>query len=197
MNLRACFLGDSYTAGAGDDSGLGWVGRVAATARGEGFDLTAYNLGVRGETGPRIAARAAAELAPRLAAGDSHAMVFTFGSNDFSQGVAQTDSLAAAERLLDLAGHLDIPAFVLSPPVFLDEPARDRLSVALSQALAGLCAARGAHWLDLRATTMNWRLWWDEAGAGDGYHPNASGYAELARTFAAWPAWRAWLSGAG
>ncbi len=193
MNLRACFLGDSYTAGAGDDSGLGWVGRVAAAARGEGIDLTAYNLGIRGETGPQIAARAAAELAPRLAAGDSHAMVFTFGSNDFSQGVTRAESLQAAADLIALAGRLNIPALVISPPVFLDEPARDLLSLALSQAMAGLCADQGAAWLDLRATAMNWRLWWDEAGAGDGYHPNARGYAALAEVVTAWDAWRAWL----
>jgi acyl-CoA thioesterase-1 len=197
MDLRACFLGDSYTAGVGDDSGLGWVGRVAAAARGEGVDLTAYNLGVRGETGPQIAARAEVELPPRLRAGDSHAMVFTFGANDFNQGIAQADSLAAAERLIALAGRLSIPAFVLSPPVFLNDPGRDQLSVALSESLARLCAASGAEWLDLRATFMDWRLWWDEARAGDGYHPNARGYAALAGCVAAWPAWRGWLAGAG
>lgn len=193
MDLRACFLGDSYTAGAGDDTGLGWVGRVWAAARGAGADLTAYNLGVRGETGPQIAARAAGELPPRLALGDSHAMVFTFGSNDFSKGVSEADSLAAARKLLDQAVALGIPAFVLSSPVFIDEPARDRQSGAFSAALGRLCEARGAHWLDLRATSMDWRLWWDQARAGDGYHPNGPGYAALAEVVAAWPAWRQWL----
>jgi lysophospholipase L1-like esterase len=193
MDLRACFLGDSYTAGAGDDTGLGWVGRVWAAARGEGADLTAYNLGVRGETGPQIAARAAAELPPRLALGDSHAMVFSFGSNDFSKGVTESESLAAAGRLLDLAERAGIPAFVLSSPVFIDEPERDWQSSAFSAALGQLCVTRDAHWLDLRATPMNWRLWWDQAQSGDGYHPNGPGYAALAEVVAAWPAWRRWL----
>src|SRR5262249_19732759 len=49
-DLRTCFIGDSYVAGAGDDTGLGWVGRVTARARADGYDLTAYNLGVRRDT---------------------------------------------------------------------------------------------------------------------------------------------------
>ncbi|MDQ0463054.1 lysophospholipase L1-like esterase [Caulobacter ginsengisoli] len=197
MDRRACFLGDSYTAGAGDDTGLGWVGRVAAAARGEGIDLTAYNLGVRGETGPQIAARAEAELPPRLALGDSHAMVFSFGSNDFNKGVTQAESLAATARLLDLARRLNIPAFGVSSPVFLDDAQLDRRSVALSGGMANLFAQAGAAWLDLRTSDMDWRPWWDEAGAGDGYHPNSAGYAALAKVVAAWPAWRAWLRGQG
>ncbi|WP_347059518.1 hypothetical protein ABC795_03530 [Blastococcus sp. HT6-30] len=45
-DLRVCFLGDSSTAGVGDDDGLGWVGRLAASARRYGTALTGYNLGV-------------------------------------------------------------------------------------------------------------------------------------------------------
>lgn len=191
MDLRACFLGDSYVAGACDDTGLGWVGRVWATARAEGADLTAYNLGVRGETGPQIAARAEAELAPRVALGDSHAMVFSFGANDFSKGVAHGESLAAAAALLDIAGRLGAAPFVISPPVFLSE--RDRQAGAFSDSLAALCAERAAAWLDLRDSGMDWDLWWAEARAGDGYHPGAAGYAALARVVAASPAWRRWL----
>lgn len=193
MDLRACFLGDSYAAGACDDTGLGWVGRVWAAARSEGADLTAYNLGIRGETGPQIAARAETEVHPRIALGDSHALVFTFGSNDFSKGVSHAESLAAAAALLDIAGRLGVAPFVISPPVFLDEPARDRQAQALSESLAALCAERGAAWLDLRGGGMDWRLWWDQARAGDGYHPNGAGYAALAKVVTAWPAWRAWL----
>ena len=191
MDLRACFLGESYAAGACDDTGLGWVGRAWAAARAEGADLTAYNLGVRGETGPQIAARAEAEIRPRLALGDSHAVFFSFGSNDFSKGVSHGDSLAAAARLLDIAETLGAAPFVISPPVFLNQ--RDRQAGALSDSLAALSAERGAPWLDLRDCGMDWPLWWEEARAGDGYHPNGAGYSALARVVATWPAWRRWL----
>jgi hypothetical protein len=53
MDARACFFGDSFRAGVGDEQGLGWVGRVVARARADGFEVTAYNLGVRRQTGPR------------------------------------------------------------------------------------------------------------------------------------------------
>src|SRR3954469_25408428 len=98
-DLRACFLGDSYVTGAGDDSALGWVGRVAAAARGERADLTAYNLGVRYETGPQVAARALAEMRPRLLHGDAFAAMVAFGANDISQGVPLDATLAAARTV--------------------------------------------------------------------------------------------------
>ena len=50
LDIRACFLGDSFTFGQGDDTGLGWVGRVLAAERGRGVELTAYNLGIRGRS---------------------------------------------------------------------------------------------------------------------------------------------------
>src|ERR1051325_11043218 len=87
-DLRVCFLGDSFTLGTGDDDGLGWVGRVHAAERGRGIDLTSYNLGVRGQTGAEIAARAAAEVGQRFSGrGDRFAVVISFGSNDIFQGV--------------------------------------------------------------------------------------------------------------
>ncbi|MGY1914534.1 hypothetical protein [Blastococcus sp. SYSU DS0973] len=52
-DLRVCFLGDSSTAGVGDDDGLGWaglgwagLGSLAASARRYGADLSGHNLGV-------------------------------------------------------------------------------------------------------------------------------------------------------
>src|SRR5438046_2757963 len=44
------FVGASMTAGYGDPKGLGWVGRVVARTQHPDLDLTAYNLGVRGNT---------------------------------------------------------------------------------------------------------------------------------------------------
>lgn len=189
-DLRAAFLGDSYVAGAGDGAGLGWVGRVTAAARGEGADLTAYNLGVRRENGPEIAARAAAELAPRFRHGDRYAGVIAFGANDISQGLPVAASVAAAQALVAAVRAAGAQAFLLSPPVFLDEPGRDLAAVEMTQAFG---AVAGAHFLDLRQVGIGWRLWWDEAAAGDGAHPNGPGYAQLAAAVGAWPAWRRWL----
>jgi lysophospholipase L1-like esterase len=47
--------------------------------------------------------------------------------------------------------------------------------------------------LDIRARVPDWTAWHDEAGAGDGSHPGAGGYAAVAAVFEAWSAWRTWL----
>jgi acyl-CoA thioesterase-1 len=57
--MRICFFGDSFVNGTGDDDALGWVGRAVASARHAGRDVTAYNLGVRGDTSADVAARCA------------------------------------------------------------------------------------------------------------------------------------------
>ena len=192
-DLRACFFGDSYVAGAGDDSGLGWVGRVTADARAAGADLTAYNLGVRGQIGPQIAWRAAAEMKARVAGGDAHALVAAFGSNDISRGLILWGSVRSAERLIDVAARFRATPFLLSPPRFLDDPARDAQAQRMSDALAALCMRRGVAWLDLRDEVSDWRTWWDEARAGDGAHPNGAGYALVADAVSAWQPWLRWL----
>ena len=56
-DIRICFVGDSLVNGAGDPECLGWTGRICAGARGDGYDVTYYNLGVRGQTSADIASR--------------------------------------------------------------------------------------------------------------------------------------------
>ena len=41
--LRICFVGDSITQGTGDDTALGWPGRLIAAARAQGHDFCGYN----------------------------------------------------------------------------------------------------------------------------------------------------------
>ena len=53
------------TAGYGDPKGLGWVGRVVARTQHPDLDLTAYNLGVRGDTSADVVARWGTECHPR------------------------------------------------------------------------------------------------------------------------------------
>ena len=45
-DIRICFVGDSFVNGIGDETALGWVGRVCALAHTHGFPLTSYNLGI-------------------------------------------------------------------------------------------------------------------------------------------------------
>ncbi len=191
-DLRVCFLGDSLTFGQGDESGLGWPGRVVLAAQGSGVNLTGYNLGVRGDTGAQIAARAPAEVKGRFRSGDAKAVTIFFGANDIGQDLPLGESADALRALLTWAAEQRLTAFVLSPPLFAD-PLSDALADGMTAAFAHLCAERGVAYLDLRDAGIDWGLWWAQARAGDGVHPGAEAYASLAEAFARWAAWRAWI----
>ena len=68
MALRICFIGDSITNGYGDPEYRGWPSLLSASARQGGADITAYNLGVRGDTSSMVRERWRAEAEARLPA---------------------------------------------------------------------------------------------------------------------------------
>ncbi len=192
-DTRACFLGDSFMLGTGDAEGLGWVGRVLAAERGRGVDLTAYNLGVRGQTGMQVAERAAAEVPPRIAGkGERRGVVVSFGANDLYLQRPLAETLAAADGLLRWAAGEGFAFFVVGPPP--DEtPETDAGRRALTLEIAAVARARAAPFLDIRTAVADWSAWHGEAAAGDGVHPGAEGYRRVAAAFIAWTPWRAWL----
>ncbi len=193
-DIRVCFLGDSFTQGQGDDAALGWVGRVVATERGRGYDLTGYNLGVRGQTGVEIAERAVAEAGVRLTErGDRRAVVICLGANDVFLGRPQAESVRAMDGLLRWADDQAFDAFVLSPPP-MSEAALEAKRIALDTALAQVCSNHAVAFLDLPAAVADWDAWHTEAQAGDGVHPNTRGYEHVAQAFGVWRAWRSWLA---
>jgi acyl-CoA thioesterase I len=109
-DVRLCVLGDSFVAGVGDTSGLGWVGRLAGATAHEGIALTTYNLGVRRETTPDVAARAADEVRPRLAGVAEPRVVLATGVNDTvvengTQRVSTVETLAALTRIVQTLGQ--------------------------------------------------------------------------------------------
>jgi acyl-CoA thioesterase-1 len=187
-DVRACVLGDSFVLGYGDPTGRGWPGRVLESACAEGADLTLYNLGVRRETGPEVAARWP-EVGPRLRRGDRGAVIVAFGSNDIDLGVSPDDTVAAMQTILGHAGASGYAAFAVSPPVFSDEPEFDAKAASLTADMARAC---DAPFLNLRMAVPDWSVWWSEAAAGDGAHPNGA-YDLIAQAVAAWRPWREWL----
>lgn len=100
----------------------------------------------------------------------SEVVVFSFGTNDVIYGVPFENSLAALTIALDRASALEVPAYVVGPP---DAP-------GIADAYAGICAARGIPFFDTHTPLGPGSVWRAEANAGDGSHPSAGGYAELA-----------------
>ncbi|MDQ2706149.1 MAG: GDSL-type esterase/lipase family protein [Actinomycetota bacterium] len=80
------FFGDSFVAGVGDSTGLGWGGRIVAASFQRGVGLTSYNLGVRMDTSLHVADRWLAEARPRLLPGTRPRALFSFGANDTTGG---------------------------------------------------------------------------------------------------------------
>ncbi|MBJ7353549.1 MAG: hypothetical protein JHC98_01880 [Thermoleophilaceae bacterium] len=163
MNPRAHFFGDSFVAGYLDPTGLGWVGRIAEHCDGIAF----ANHGVPGATSEACVRQwFNTGIDPQR----NETVVFSFGTNDLIYGVPTENSLAALVRGLDRAAELQVPAYVVGPP---DAP-------GLADAYAGICAARDIPFFDTVIPLGAGSIWRAEADAGDGSHPGAGGYAELA-----------------
>jgi len=196
VDRRLLFVGDSLLAGVGDPAGAGWVGRIVATSFASGLALTAYNLGVRGETSLQIASRWRAEALPRLLAGADCRIVLSFGANDTSiEGdrirVDPGRSLGVLATILDEAATIGLRAFVLGPaPV--DDPEQNRRIQNLSLSFARVCAERLVPFVDVIEPLLASPAWMEQVASGDGAHPGAEGYDALAHLVLA-GGWIDWL----
>ncbi len=195
MDVRVCVLGDSFTAGVGDPTGAGWVGPVATAARGAGWDLTAYALGVRRDSSVDVARRWLAETGWRLRNGDRYGVVLAVGLNDvvLQDGRSQVSperSLAAVAEVLDGASARGWPALAVGPPPVSDAQESAR-AAGLSATMASSCAARSVPFVDTTGLAAD-PVWVAEVAAGDAYHPSTRGYARLAALVE--PVFQRWLA---
>jgi lysophospholipase L1-like esterase len=104
-DIRICFLGDSFIAGTGDPTYLGWTARACAAMTSPHYSVSHYNLGIRGNTSEQIEVRWLAEATKRFPNHSDNRVVFSFGTNDnrVEDGlrfVEQKDSVACARRIL-------------------------------------------------------------------------------------------------
>jgi acyl-CoA thioesterase-1 len=207
---RICFIGDAFTVGAGDETGLGWVGRLTAREFAAGHDVTAYNLGIRGNSTRQIGARWRAECEVRLPPTANGHLVFMFGGNDAKEEVGRgievgiEESAANARAIVGAAAawlptlwiglvpmneHLPYPRLMGGPQLRFS----NERQAAYNARYAAVAAELGVPFLDLHAPLLADPRWPDLTQRGDGSNPAALGYALLARMIGEWPAWRAWF----
>ncbi len=181
FDRRVLFFGDSFVAGTGDPTGLGWVGRVVAASFEAGVPLTAYALGVRGQSSVAVGARWYSETVPRLDPDCDCRIVLSFGTNDGGAASIATElSVQTLAIVLEEAADLNLSAFVVGPaPV--GEARRDDGIVELSAELADVAGQRRVPFVSVIEELRASQAWTGEASAGDGAHPAAGGYEELAR----------------
>ena len=187
--MVVCFLGDSTVQGIGDALALGWVGRLAqasfAADPARATSLTLCNLGLRGDSSLRVAARWQEETARRRRPGEDTAYVFSFGAADRPQQVPLPEAVAATRGMLGAAKAAG-PALFIAPPPSSD-PAWAEKNRALGLALLGVCDELGLPGFDLFAPLSRSPRYMAALAAGDLIHPDAAGYAEMAALLASWP----------
>lgn len=194
---RVLFFGDSFVAGAGDPTGLGWVGRVVAASYEAGLPLTPYTLGVRGDTSAEVAARYEAEAAARTQNPTaSYGVVIAFGANDMTEvdkrlRVAPGVAVRTLNGLLDLVEASGRSPFVVGPPPVGDREQDERIA-ELSNQFAHVATHRAIPFVATTAKLAAHDGWRREAAANDGSHPGADGYAALADLVLT-GGWIAWL----
>ena len=179
-DVGVCFVGASMTAGYGDPKGLGWVGRVVSRTQHPDLDLTAYNLGVRGDTSAGVMARWRAESAPRWAGRTERRLVLSIGANDVASGVSLARSRLNLANILDEATTNGIAAFVVGLVPGLDSELNQRVE-ALAEAQDDVCARRGVPYVDCYHPLLGHDQWMSDLGASkDGVHPGQAGYGLIA-----------------
>ncbi len=187
------FVGASLTAGYGDPKGLGWVGRVVARTQHPDLDLTAYNLGVRGNTSGDVVARWGAECHPRWKGRTERRLVLNVGTNDVLSGMTMARSRLNLANVLDEATNAGIGVFAVGLTPTLDDEMNRKIE-ALAEAQADVCARRGITYVDCYrplATHDQWMA--DLAASPDRAHPGQAGYGLIA-WLVLHNGWNDWLS---
>ena len=169
-DIRVCFAGDSFVAGTGDDTALGWVGRVTAAGIAGGLRLTSYNLGVRGATSVQVARRLAIEARPRLTTAEDPRIIVSFGVNDTLPG-------RRSRRADDRRGAGGPSAHGAAPTCWSGRPrSTTRADRSPPQARRGArrrgCLL-GIPFVPALAATEAHGAWRYRVHAGDGFHPDA------------------------
>ncbi len=193
-DVRICFIGDSFINGTGDETFLGWTGRVCAALVDDRHTLTHYNLGVRRQTSTDILQRWEQECAQRLPDTCSGHVVLSCGINDMviEQGdtrVAFADSIASVRTLLAAAKSKYKTALV-GPAAVGDAALNSRLA-PLNAAYQQAAMRIDIPFIDIFTHLAADSAYLAESQANDGLHPRSSGYNRIATLVL--PELRDWL----
>jgi acyl-CoA thioesterase-1 len=174
------FIGASLVAGVGDPKGQGWVSRVVGRTQHPDLELTAYNLGVRGNTSADVLERWRVECPPRWAGRAERRLVVSVGTNDAVQGITLARHRLNLANILDDAASTGIGTFVVSPPPSVDEELNGKLDV-LVEAQADVCSRRGVPFVDCFRPLQGHEQWQSDVAASRvPNHPGQAGYGLIA-----------------
>ena len=192
--MRLIFIGDSIVAGTGDPECRGWAGRVAAASVKAGIELTAYNLGIGGDTSEGVLARWHDEVGRRINPDIDNLLVASFGIND----ARDTMEWPAARTLRNLDRFLHETADagfapLIVGPIPTAQPRESERIGALSHAMGTACERARVTFIELHGGLRETPALIDEMAHGDGYHPGPAGYDAIARAVQE-NGWWEWLA---
>lgn len=180
--MAILFFGDSLTLGTGDPQQRGWPGRVMPRLARMGHAHDWYNLGIRGNTSPAMAARLEREARARMTGDGTDRMIFCFGAADCARQVPRPETEQAARDIFAASAAMAPTVFITPPPVLADwgSELAQRLLVTISAARAA-----GITVIDLFSALKKSDTYPLSLKSGDGVHPGAQGYDEIAETLLA------------
>jgi acyl-CoA thioesterase-1 len=179
-DIALVFIGDAYVTGYGDPKGLGWVPRVVGRTGHPDVDITAYQLGVRGDTSADVATRWRTECPPRWKDRSEKRLVVAVGHNDAVSGMTTARVRLNLANILDDASASGVSAFAVGPPPTLDPDLNARLEIVV-EAQADVCARRGVPYVDCYGPLIGHEQWRSDLGASrDAVHPGQAGYGLIA-----------------
>jgi acyl-CoA thioesterase I len=179
-DVAIVFIGASLVAGVGDPKGQGWVSRVVGRTQHPDLELTAYNLGVRGNTSADVLERWRVECPPRWAGRAERRLVISVGTADAAGGITLTRHRLNLANILDDAASAGIGTFVVSPPPSDDDELNDKLDV-LVEAQADVCSRRGVPFVDCFRPLQAHEQWRSDVAASQvPHHPGQAGYGLIA-----------------
>lgn len=189
---RICFIGDSFVQGTCDPECLGWAGRVSSAGRKSGYNITAYNLGIRRDTSRDILARWETECMARFNVECTRYVVFSFGANDMtlkngSLRVPFPESIDNFSRIISKSKSI-FKTLVVGPPPVGDQDQDSRI-IRLCGAYAQCSEAMGVSYLPIAEPLIKNSIWMHDINSQDGTHPGAEGYGQIADLVCSWSAW--------
>ena len=174
------FLGASFVVGVGDPKGQGWVTRVVGRTHHPDVQLTAYNLGLRGDTSAGVLTRWQGEVPLRWEGRGERRLVLSVGTNDVLTGVSLARHRLNIANILDDASANGVAVLVVSPPPTDDHVLNEKLAV-LVEAQADVCARRSVPFVDTFSPLLGHDQWQSDLAASsvEG-HPGQAGYGLMA-----------------
>jgi len=190
-DIRICFVGDSFVNGTGDETALGWAGRLCAAAHARGIPVTYYNLGIRRNSSKDILRRWETECSIRLPETCDGRVVVSCGVNDtvIENGLVRVppaESRANVRQILGGASKYKL--LMLGPPPVGEDEQNERI-MALSRSFAQEAGILGVPYIDLYSPLAADAAYKREVSSNDGSHPGSSGYAKMANIISSSPNW--------